>query len=266
MNYQNEEGHLNDESIARYVEVLQSENWDSLPGEIQQHIEDCTNCHQQALDLYAIVSHSATSVAKQEAPKQEGGRIVRMKIMRWAMVAVLAGLSFYFYRYLDRQKPIDNIEVDSPIANDPDQAKDTKNLVEEDPGNSTPKKEDTANPPKSTIPKPEKDVRELYAANFVPSESMELLLADQLRSGNIELMAPDTEEAPGWRDGISFEWSGVNAESLSLRLEDNQAEVLYEKAVENLRHTIYLDLEPGIYYWRLESEEDLLMLGRLILE
>lgn len=266
MNYQNEEGHLNDESIARYVEVLHSENWDSLPEEIHQHIESCTNCHQQALDLYAIVSHSATSVVKQEAPMRKGGRIVRMRIMRWAMVAVLAGLSFYFYRYLDRQKPIDNIEVDGPIANDPDQVEDTKNLVEEDPGNSTPKKEDTANPPKSTIPEPEKDVRELYAANFVPSESMESLLADQLRSGNIDLIAPSTEEIQDWRDGISFEWSGVNAEGLRLRLENNRAEVLYEKAVEDLRHTIHLELEPGIYYWRLESEEDLLMLGRLILE
>ncbi len=266
MNYHKEEGHLNDESIARYVEVLQSENWDSLPEEIQQHIESCTNCHQQALDLYAIVSHSATNVGRHKAPQQEGGRILRMRIMRWAMVAVLAGLSFYFYRYLDRQKPVNNIEIDGPSANDPNQVEDTKSIVEEDAANSTPKKEDTANPPKSTIPKPDKDVRELYAANFVPSESMELLLADQLRSGNIELIAPDTEEPTGWRDGISFEWSGVNAEGLSLRLEDNQAEVLYEKAVEDLRHTINLDLEPGIYYWRLESEEDLLMLGRLILE
>ncbi len=265
MNYQNQEGHLTDESIARYVEVLQSQKWASLPEGIQTHIETCDVCHQAAIDLYAIVSHSG-QVVEEELPKPKPeARVFRMRVMRWAMVAVLAGLSFYLYRYLDRPKAIDHIEIDRPIANDPgelknlDQEKDTPLI-------STPKKEGTENPTKSTTPVPESDVRDLYAANFVPSESMELLLADQLRSTGLELVSPGNEKVQNWEGGIDFQWAGVSGEGLSIQLENNRGDRLYEQPIVGLTHTIQIELEPGIYYWRLESEEDLLMLGRLVLE
>lgn len=265
MNYQNQGGHLTDESISRYVEVLQSQEWESLPEEIQTHIETCNACQQEAMDLYAIVSHSGQAKELELPKPKTGGRVIRMRVMRWAMVAVLAGLSFYLYRYLDRPKAIDNIEIDGPIANDPGELKnsdeDEDNLLE-----PTPKKEETVNPAKSTTPVPERDVRDLYAANFVPSESMELLLADQLRSSGVQLVSPSSEKVADWKSGIYFQWTGTAQDGLSLQLENNRGERLYEQPVEALTHTVKLELEPGIYYWRLESEEDLLMLGRLVLE
>lgn len=266
MNYQNKEGHLTDESISRYVEVLQSEDWDSLPEEIQQHIDTCDDCHGEAMDLYAIVSHvSEASDAQRIKPKSEA-RVFRLRIMRWAMVAVLAGLSFYLYRYLDRPKPIDNIEIDSPIANDPGQEKDPDQVIESDSSTPTPKKEEAEKPPKSTTPASERDVRVLYAANFVPSESMESLLGDQLRSTGLELVSPASEKVQNWKAGIDFQWSGIAEAGLSLQLENNRGDRLYEQPVAELKHTMRIELEPGIYYWRLESEEDLLLVGRLVLE
>lgn len=267
MNYHNQEGHLSDESIAQYVEVLQSEDWEALPDEIQEHIESCITCHQQALDLYAIMSKAASSghlKAVEKPPK--GGRIISRRMMRWAMVAVLAGLSFYFYRYLDRPKPMDNLEADRPIATEPDQRNEAKDLLDQTPTTPIPKKEDTENPPKSTTPAPETNVRALYAANFVPSESMEQLLADQLRSAGLALVQPANEKVQNWRKGITFTWTGSAEEELSLRLEDNRGRILHEDTFTGLKVTLQLDLEPGVYYWRLESEEDLLMLGRLVLE
>lgn len=266
MNYQNEEGHLTDESISRYVEVLQSADWDSLPKQIQDHIDTCDDCHGEAMDLYAIVSHASAADKPQQLKPKTEARVLRLRIMRWAMVAVLAGLSFYLYRYLDRPQPIDNIEIDRPIANDPGVEKGTDQEEERDPSTPTPKKEETEKPTKSTTPASETDVRILYAANFVPSESMELLVGDQLRSTGLELVRPLNENVQNWKAGIEFQWSGIAEEGLSLQLENNRGDRLYEQPVVQLKHTLRMALEPGIYYWRLESEEDLLMVGRLILE
>lgn len=266
MNYFNEDGHLTDESIAHYVEVLQSQDWDSLPVEILDHIENCDSCHQAGMDLYAIVSHSRQAVEVPTQKPQSGARIVRLRVMRWAMAAVLVGLSFYLYRYLDRPTAIDNIEIDSPIANEPGESKPLDGEVAETPLVPAPKKEETENPSKTTTPVPERDVRDLYAANFVPSESMELLLADQLRSTGLEVIKPANEKVEDWKNGIDFRWVGIEEEGLSIQLENNLGEQLYEQAIEGLAHKVELDLEPGIYYWRLESQEDLLMVGRLVLE
>ncbi|MBX2872996.1 MAG: hypothetical protein KTR30_12870 [Saprospiraceae bacterium] len=266
MNYQNQEGHLSDESIARYVEVLQSEDWESLPDEVQNHIDSCDTCQQEAMDLYAIVSHSSQTIDVKVPIPKTGARVLRLRVMRWAMVAVLAGLSFYLYRYLDRPKPIDNIEVDSPIANDPGESNGLDQQDEEDSPTSTPKKEETVNPSKTTTPVSERDVRDLYAANFVPSESMELLLADQLRSSSVELVSPVNEKVQNWKSGIDFQWAGIAEVGLSIHLENNLGERIYEQPIVGRRHNVQMELEPGIYYWRLESEEDLLMVGRLVLE
>lgn len=266
MNHQNQNNHLSDEKIARYVEVLQSEDWDGLPLEIQEHIEHCTSCHQQALDLYAIVSQVSWSEQREKEVPQKGRRLISMKIIRWAMAAVLVGLSFYFYRYLDRPKPVNTIETDRPIATNPEEARDEKAWNQDEQKSPTPKKEDTTNPPKSTTPRLESNVRSLYAANFVPSESMELLIADPLRSAGLELVQPVEEKPLNWRKGIRFEWTGDTEEQLFLQLEDNRAKVIYAEPMVGLTDTLLLDLEPGIYYWRLENEEDLLMVGRLVLE
>ena len=189
-----------------------------------------------------------------------------MRVMRWAMAAVLVGLSFYLYRYLDRPQAIDNIEIDSPIANEPGGSKPLDEEVVENPVLPAPKKEETENPSKTTTPVPTRDVRDLYAANFVPSESMELLLADQLRSTGLEVVEPVNESVKNWKNGIDFRWTGIEEVGLSIQLENNRGEQLYEQTIEGLAHKVELDLEPGIYYWRLESEEDLLMVGRLVLE
>lgn len=266
MNYQNENGHLTDESISRYVEVLKSEDWPSLPEEIQSHIDTCDVCHGEAMDLYAIVSHERVEGTIRQLPPKSKARVFRLRIMRWAMVAVLAGLSIYLYRYLDRPKPLNNIEIDSPIANDPGGEREQNIELESDPSSPTPKKEEAENPSKSTTPVPERDVRDLYAANFVPSETMELLLRDQLRSTGLELMSPADEKVSNWKSGIDFQWRGTIEEDLSIQLENNRGDRLYEKPITGLTHTLQIDLEPGIYYWRLESEEDLLMVGRLVLE
>lgn len=266
MDYLKEDGHLTEEGIALYAETLQSENWTVLAKEVGFHIEDCSVCHGEALALYALLSEMDKAKEEKGVDNKVGGRLVQMRMVRWAMVAVLAGLSFYFYRYLDRPNTQNNIQKDQPIANEERENADTTPIAKEEKESTTPKKENTESSPIPTAPVPKPDNRDLYASNFVPSEQMEALLTDAVRGDDLELIRPKQKAVFQVQENILFEWAGTNEEALFLQIENNKGEKVYQTPLSNLQFNFQADLPPGLYYWRLESEEDLLMLGRLELE
>ncbi len=262
MDYLKEDGHLTEEGMALYAETLQSENWTALAKEVGLHIEDCSVCHGEALALYALLSE----MDKPTKDKEVGGKLVQLKILRWAMVAVLAGLSFYFYRYLDRPNTQDSIQQDRPIANEEVNKEEVTPIVKEEKESTTPKKENTESTSIPTAPASKPDNRDLYASNFVPSEQMEALLTDVVRGDDLELIRPKQKAVFQVQENILFEWAGTNEEALFLQIENNKGEKVYQTPLSNLQFNFQADLPPGLYYWRLESEEDLLMIGRLELE
>lgn len=261
-----EDGHLTEEGIALYAETLQSENWTALAKEVGLHIEDCSVCHGEALALYALLSEMDKATQEKEMDTKTGGKLVQMKILRWVMVAVLAGLSFYFYRYLDRPNAQDSIQQDRPIADEEVNNEEVTPIVKEEKEPTTPKKENTEPSSIPTTPASKPDNRDLYASNFVPSEQMEALLTDAVRGDDLELIRPKQKAIFQVQENILFEWAGTIEEALFLQIENNKGEKVYQTALSNLQFDFQADLPPGVYYWRLESEEDLLMLGRLELE
>lgn len=266
MDYLTEEGHLTEEGIALYAETLQSENWTALAKNVSLHIEDCQLCHGEALALYAVLSEMEKASGEKAVDKPQTGKRVRMRFIRWAMVAVLAGLSFYFYRYLDRPNAQDQIQQDRPIADEDKEKEEVMPIVKDESESTTPKKENTEPTSIPTTPVPKADSRDLYASNFVPSAQMEALLADAVRGDNLELISPVQQTVFQSEENILFEWAGTIEEALFLQIENNKGEEVYQTTLSALRFNYKPDLPPGLYYWRLESEEDLLMLGRLELE
>jgi len=266
MDYLTEEGHLTEEGIALYAETLQSENWTDLAKAVSLHIEDCQLCHGEALALYAVLSEMEKASEKAAVDKSQTRKLERMKFIRWAMVAVLAGLSFYFYRYLDRPHAQDQIQQDQPIADEDKEKEELIPIVKDESEPTTPKKENTESTSIPTTPVPKADSRVLYASNFVPSAEMEALLADARRGADLELISPVQQAVFQLGENILFEWTGTIDEALFLQIENNKGEEVHQTALSALRFDYKPDLPPGLYYWRLESEEDLLMLGRLELE
>lgn len=266
MDYLTEEGHLTEEGIALYAETLQSENWTDLAKAVSLHIEDCSLCHGEALALYAILSEMEKASQERTVDKSQTRKLIRMRFIRWAMVAVLAGLSFYFYRYLDRPPTPNQIQQDRPIADEDKEKDEAIPIVKDESEPTTPKKENTEPPSIPTTPVPKADSRVLYASNFVPSAQMEALLEDAMRGDDLELISPIQPAVFPLGENILFEWTGTIEEALFLQIENNVGEEVYQTALAALRFDYQPDLPPGLYYWRLESEEDLLMLGRLELE
>ena len=132
------------------------------------------------------------------------------------MVAVLASLSFYFYRYLDRPNRQDSIQQDRPTVKEEVNNEEVTPVVKEEKEPTTPKKENTESSFIPTTPVPKPDKQDLYASNFVPSEQMKALLTDAVRGDDLELISPWQKAIFQVQENILFEWAGTMKEALFL--------------------------------------------------
>ena len=66
-------------------------------------------------------------------------------------------------------------------------------------------------------------------------------------------------------DQLTFEWENSRSEKMFLGLMSNEnKEILYKEVSgnKNVIETKDLGLKPGLYYWVLESEDDILAVGK----
>lgn len=104
--------------------------------------------------------------------------------------------------------------------------------------------------------------RALFAANATESPTLERLLEQYQRAGGIEVVSPSMGAAV--EDEITFAWQG-GGEKLAVKILDNREEELQSfSAVESrfVFREVKKALPPGLYYWKLEDENDLLYVGK----
>lgn len=101
---------------------------------------------------------------------------------------------------------------------------------------------------------------------FAENKQWELRLSDRLRSSvEIHLISP-VSGANVEGDKITFEWTGTKKQKIFLGLMNNEnKEVFYKEVTGNkvILSAKELGLTPGLYYWVLENEEDVLNVGKL---
>lgn len=252
MNYFQSNGHLSEEGIARYAEALKLDKVSDLPADLYRHIEQCDDCHRQALDLYAIIADFDYSAVALPPPPAKQATLRRIWVNR-ALLAAASVAALIWIINLLWQPGAGHIEQQSPrvVTND--------TIPQNTP--APPTKTPIAPPqmPKQQTP----PVKELIAANFEPSETLEGLLNDATRSETINVTGPanGTTFAPG--QAISFAWAAGNDNTAQLQVVvvNNQNKQQYRLDAGSEGLTFAGKLNPGIYYWKLENETDLLYVG-----
>ena len=288
MNYFSPEGHLNDSGIALYADAIKLNKIAQLPDNFKSHVDSCTICQHQLVDFSAIMTDVDQSDIKQhpyfdknesqaqnlvsdtKTSKSSGSKI-RPLLMRIAVAAVFAALTFFAYKQFsgNQKKEIVNVYPDAPPNRLKPETKEpnpkTNETIVETPKpseNKTPK----ANTPKqSEIEIPEaKNNRELFAANFIPNEEYESILGNITRSAEFKVTGPINDVM--FREGkkILFKWE--NNIKLNFTIFDNEEEVVFVKSINSDHLDFQNNLKPGVYYWKLETEKDLLHLGKFTVE
>jgi hypothetical protein len=254
----NTDGHLSDGGILLYADALKLDRTGNVPVEVREHVKDCFSCKRSVQEVYDIVQrldyaelppHPYLDQNKTRS-SSSWGIITRMA----AVLVVAGGLGLLAYVYLsDTDLPV---AADEPAAEPADDAP-VAGIEPEPPVLIEP---EVVTP---EVKSPSERPADMFAANFEPSLFYEALAGQQFRAQALRVLAPSIgEKASG---EMRFSWQGRNIGDMHLQILDNRENTVY-KTTTNRTSYLYdvSDLDPGIYYWRLETDEELVYVGKFI--
>lgn len=102
-------------------------------------------------------------------------------------------------------------------------------------------------------------------STFNENKHWEQRLSEKLRSTNEVRMKSPLFGTNYQSDQIAFEWENGHSDKMFLGLMSNENKEVFYKEVSGSKKVIdtkEIALKPGLYYWVLESEDDILAVGK----
>lgn len=272
MDFFNKDGHLNTAGFALYSDALKLKKKQDLPEGITSHILNCKECQVELVDFTSILTDvDQPALADHPFFKTESPKVVKLEgassrkwLYRLAAAAIIGILILFSYQQFFLKKGTDEIVKTDPEKEMPKE--ENKNIEE----SIIVQKEESPIPEKrqriNTLESPElneenKEQNEAqFLASFIPNEEMESLVGTVYRSELIKINEPKNNASFGKGQEILFIWENNN--SVKLTIFDNEENIILEKDNAISPFTSNNHLNPGLYYWRLETEQDFLHLGR----
>lgn len=243
-NFFTDKAHLSDEAMALYVDALRIDEVDNLPTAILSHVADCLECKMQIVEIFSLIHDPETSVSKPNPSLDEKNGNQEFSIaFRIAAVLVLGisiGLVSYYFRMLTQE----HTRLDSSIATRENFYKGEHDLVSSD----------------SLV----FNKQEFFADNFSASPNLENLVNANSRSLSIQVESPLNGEK--LKDKILFRWKVIGDDPVVLKILSNKEKTLQTVTVRGSRYEFFRKMPPGLYYWKLENRDELLYLGKFLVE
>lgn len=257
--------HLSEYEISLVVDAMQSDQLEELDQKISTHLESCTTCKIQAMELSELM------VAMDDAGISEDPQIKTLKTPEkkasnwkvWAMVAsfalLIASSLFYWWNSNKYETQIANLETE--LAESAEQVVAHKNdslnaLIQEMEVDFQEQIEtyiDSVNQARAEL----KENQDLLASLFEPNPLLEEEMNLNLRSNSIRVTSPEQNEYAS-NEKVPFIWDDASATQLSLVLYNNKGLAILQ--VENITNGYELlteQLTPGVYYWQLFQENEM---------
>lgn len=93
------------------------------------------------------------------------------------------------------------------------------------------------------------------------NSTLEYFIDSRTRSAELGILSPKPNQRFFGKE-IVFAWENVTTDSLTIKVLDNHGNLIYLLCPEGNRAVLSNELSYGLYYWKLETEEDLLYLGK----
>jgi len=240
--------HLTDEGVALYVDAMKLKRTAELPKEMLKHVEYCPDCQLQIVELYDVLKNEVydTTMKHPYFDRVEEPNVGYTSIM-YRVAAVLAGVAllgvgYYFITTTSiQQTPPSLVEKEKPQS-----IEQQGNLAETN--ESVRRKETTVQ-------------QQDFAANFVESPNLEDLVQTQFRSIAVEVITPKAGDVV--QQPVVFKWKGVN-EPLTIKILSNKERTLASANVNTNSYTTKKILSPGLYYWKLETKDEVIYVGKFL--
>jgi len=229
-NLQPNDEHLTDETTALYVDALKLGKLNRLPEWVIEHVSECHSCKERITGLYALMPDEGYAGLKHHPTF---GRLTPTRT--WYRVAAAVAL----------------ISIAGAAA-----------VYLLNARNDPPERADKPQAPDSAFAHPPTTQGQEFAAAFVGDVEMESLVNFRSRSNGITVDSP--EIAAEIHGGLTFSWKGAGAATISVynnrrelqgRIEGQRPPAVWSQA-----------LSPGLYYWKLTSDDELLFVGKFLVK
>jgi hypothetical protein len=264
-----DEGHLSDESAALMVEALLHQEITHVPEIILTHVEACRGCKDKIMEVVTFLrSPDSAGELKQKLLKKAKYRqdwhFYRGKIAAvFVVFALLAGVYFFIYK----NPSFSNWFLAGPAADQQHQevrVETTAPTTGTSPGEK-----------KTVIDQGIKDVNEIKAnvgkrknghsavSRYRVNPNLENMIGSRVRSGLFEVLGPGNGSVI--KEPIRFSWKKPLLSPHTLKIVNNKNQVLYTYTVQGNWFDFNETLVPGLYYWKLENQNELLYVGKFFI-
>ncbi|MCB0586729.1 MAG: hypothetical protein KDD06_15580 [Phaeodactylibacter sp.] len=291
MDYFTDKGHLTDEGLSLYAEALKLDQMDQVPEALREHLEQCPRCQEEAMALYALIAgQDYSELGPHPSFVSNGNRTSASTLKMWfrpLLLLLMAVLALFLFLQQQKDQPpatevqtpattpsINADSLNSARSLSPPQAgvggktskpeERTEGLMAKEEQNAesgipnqTPQIENQTSQIKN-LPPP-------IAANFAPSEALESLVGTVTRSHGLSEMKPSAGAELEIGEPVVFSWQSASDEPLTLRLLNNREEEVFSRVVEGNRLSCPVELQAGLYYWKLETLDDLVYVGQFFI-
>jgi hypothetical protein len=234
-----EQGHLNEEGVALYVDALRLERTERLPEVLRAHVTECQKCRVNVTGLYSLLAEQALEDSHPTLDKTakvwQAPAVYRVAAVIAVAIGILAVVHFYG---------------------------NTDRAVQQAPAAAT--VETPAKPESTSAIKVERAEPKEIAANFRPYAELEGLVGSELRGEFFEVTSPGEVLTKG--RAITFSWKTAGTGPWKIIVLDNRGGIVKEAEVRSAAFVLEGPFRPGLYYWKVIQNDELAHVGKFRVE
>ena len=272
--YISETGHLKDEYLNLYIEAHLINAVKYLPSDVLEHVENCKLCKDEIINGYdtlkdiqyiKIEEHPYFgSIVNSDKELRKTNFLILYRIAASIIFIISIGtLGYYFLN--------NELESLTPISEKLSENHTQKDGTKEK--NILPNLNDKIDLGEKKIVQSEKDKKEINLNDLVAEVKLEgeeyklspiitSMLGSTTRSDYIKIQQPKDSTYFKIGQHISFAWKSELSEEIKLTIFNNTDELIFESDVlKEETYNLTKILKPGVYYWKIESIDDMHHLG-----
>ncbi|MBC8311606.1 MAG: hypothetical protein H8E72_04825 [Candidatus Marinimicrobia bacterium] len=97
---------------------------------------------------------------------------------------------------------------------------------------------------------------------FSKNPGLDHFVNENFRSESLMILSPLNDKEFAREENIIFNWKGKANLNLTLNILSNEEELIYSFSMIENHYNLQDELQRGLYYWQLETEDDLLFTGK----
>jgi len=253
MNTFKKSGHINEETISVYVDALMLDNIEIIPEQVIAHVENCARCKKEIIEVIDIMKEAKSHTENMPLPekKQKDKNEIGRSLLT---ILIIIGLGYIFMNLITvNSNESYNKQDENLIIGIPDQVVEMDYAADEE---FFIKEEKPIK--KAKVKRSKKKKAYQYEASY----NLESLVETNFRSNSIKVIAPKIAQQFNSRQKITFNFVNTLQRTLFIKIVNNKEENVFTTDFIGDSYKLNCKLKPGLYYWKLETEDDLLYVGK----